>query len=77
MKKKHQKKTSVSPEFDFFIHTPLTQYEGKYIAIVGKKVISSGISAKKVWEQAKKKYPRSLPTIAKIPKNEVLILLWK
>ena len=36
---KAQKNTKkISPEFDFFINTPLTQYEGKYIAIIGKKV---------------------------------------
>jgi hypothetical protein len=73
---KKQKKIA-SAEFDFFIHAPLTQYEGRYVAIVGKKVISSGRSAKKVWEQARKKYPKSLPTLAKIPKQEVLVFLWR
>lgn len=74
--KAKQKTKITSPEFDFFLHTPLTEYEGKYVAIVGKKVISSGLSAKEVWEKAQKKYPKSLPTIAKIPKQEVLVLLW-
>lgn len=76
MKNKLKQKT-ISPEFEFFINNPLTKYEGRYVAILGKKVIESGISAKQVWESARKKYPRSLPTIAKIPKQEVLILLWK
>jgi len=75
---KAQKNTKkISPEFDFFINTPLTQYEGKYIAIIGKKVVSSGDSATLVWNRAKKKYPKSLPTIAKIPKKELLVLIWK
>ena len=66
----------VSPEFEFFISNPLTKYEGRYVAILGRKVIGSGVSAREVWESARKKYPGSLPTIAKIPKEEVLILLW-
>lgn len=73
--KKEQKQ--VSPEFDFFVHTPLDRYEGKYVAILGKKIVSSGLSAKEVWEKARKKHPKSIPTIAKVPRQEILVLLWK
>ena len=68
---------SQSEEFEFFIHNPLNNYEGKYIAIVGKKVVSSGSSAKETWDKARKKLPKSIPTIAKIPKKEVMVLVWK
>ena len=70
-------KGSASEEFDFFVKNPLSEYEGSYVAIIGKKVVSFGASAKEVWEQARKKYPKSLPTIAKIPKKEVMVLVWK
>lgn len=72
---KKQKKRS--GEFEFFVNTPLRRYEGMYVAILGKKVISSGTSAKEVWEKARKKNPKSLPTIAKIPKKEVMVLIWR
>lgn len=75
--KTKKKQKQISPEFDFFIHAQLDQYEGKYVAILGKKVVGSGISAKEVWERTKKKYPKSIPTIAKVPKQEVLVLLWR
>lgn len=75
-KHKQMSKTP-SHEFDFFLHNPLTEYEGKYVAILGKKVISSGMSAKDVWKEALKKYPKSLPTMAKIPKQDILVLSWK
>lgn len=68
---------SVSEEFEFFIQNPLSNYEGKYVAIIGNKVISSGSSAKETWDKARKKLPNSLPTIAKIPKKEVMVLVWK
>ncbi len=67
---KTMRKTST--EFDFFVHTPLTKYKGKYVALVGKKVVAFGVSAKDVWEKARKKHPQKLPTIAKIPKEEVV-----
>lgn len=67
----------ISPEFDFFVHSSLDRYEGKYVAILGKKVVSSGLSAKTVWEKAREKYPKSIPTIAKVPRQEILVLIWK
>ena len=78
----HRQKTKkelieISPEFDFFVHNPLTKYEGRYVAILGRKVIASGKSAKEVWSEAKKRYPKSLPTIAKIPKEEILVMIWR
>ena len=68
---------SRSDEFEFFIHNPLNNYEGKYVAIVGKKVISSGSSAKETWDKAIKKLPNSIPTIAKVPKKEIMVLVWR
>ena len=77
IQKQRGEKGKNSPEFYFFVHAPLTKYKGKYIAILGKRVVASGVSVKKVWEEARKKYPKQLPTIAKIPKEEVLVMLWK
>lgn len=73
-----REKKGTSPEFQFFVETPLTQYKGKYVALLGKKVVASGVSAKEVWEKAKRKYQKELPTIAKIPKEEVLVMIrWR
>lgn len=66
-----------SQEFDFFLRANLEKYKGEYVAIVGKKIASHGKNAKEVWEKAKNKFPDSLPTIAKIPREEALILIWK
>lgn len=72
-----RKSWAISKEFDFFVHNPLSKYEGMYVALVGQKVIASGNSAKEVWEKALKKHPKNLPTIAKLPKEEVLVMLWR
>lgn len=72
-----RKKPGVSEEFNFFVHNPLSKYKGMYVALAGKKVLASGASAKKVWEEALKKNPKKLPTIAKLPEEEVLIMVWK
>lgn len=72
-----RKNLEISKEFDFFVHNPLTKYKGLYVALIGNKVIASGDSAKEVWEKALKKSSSNLPTIAKLPKEEVLILYFQ
>ena len=65
-----------SNEFNYFIKADLTRYKGSYIAIVGNKVVAHGDSAKEVWGRARQKYPDKTPTLAKLPKEEALILIW-
>ncbi len=65
-----------SKEFEFYVKADLRRYEGKYIAIVEDKVVASGNNAKEVFEEAKKKTGK-IPTMAKIPREETLILTLK
>lgn len=62
-----------SKEFEFYLKADLSKYEGKYVAIVGDKVVAHGNNAKDVLDEAKKKYPDKIPTLAKIPKEEAYI----
>lgn len=68
-----------SKEFEFYVKTDLSKYSGKYVVIVGEEVVASGENAKKVLEEVKRKFPDKIPTLAKIPKEEALILRlrWK
>lgn len=63
-----------SKEFEFYVKADLSKYKGKYIAIIGDKVVASGDNAKVVLDEATKKCPNKLPTLAKIPKEDTLIL---
>lgn len=72
--KKKIKKIPKAKNSSFFLKSSLKKYKGKYVAILGKKIVASGKNAKEVWEKARKKYPDRLPTIAKLPKGEALIL---
>lgn len=67
-----------SKEFELYLRADLSKFKGKYVAIVEDKVVASGENAKEVFEEAKRKTGKT-PTIAKIPKEEALILSiqWK
>ncbi len=54
----------------FVIAVDFSKYSGKYVAIVGKRVVSSGIDAQKVWLDAKRKYPNAQRELLKVPKGE-------
>jgi hypothetical protein len=52
----------------------LGDYVGKWIAIVGDKVVASGKDGKVVFEEVKKKYPEKEPLILKVPEDKVMLL---
>lgn len=65
----------VKNEYQCLMSMPdLGDYVGKWIAIVGDKVIAVGPNAKNVFKQAKKGHPTKEPLILKVPKDKVMLL---
>ena len=62
-----------SKEFEWYVKTDLSRYKGRYVAIVDNEVVASGINAKKIIEEVKRKRPNKKPLIAKVPGEETLI----
>ena len=60
--------------YEFYINADLSEYAGKWIAIVDGKVVASGDRADKVYDEAKKKYPDEEIDLAKVPTDDLLIL---
>ncbi len=60
--------------YEFYISNNLAEYSGKWVAIVDEQVVASGDNAQTVLAEALKKYPDRMPALAKIPKEELLIL---
>ena len=57
----------------FFVAIDFSKYKGRYVAVVGKRVVASGTNAKQVWLEAKRKNPTARPELHKVPKGETLI----
>lgn len=58
----------------FFVAIDFSKYKGRYVAVVGARVVASGTDPKRVWSEAKRKNPRGRPELHKIPKGETLVL---
>lgn len=63
----------MNKNYNFFMKTDLSSYIGKWIAICNEKVVSYGSDAKKVFEEAKKLYPKERPLLTKVPEKETMI----
>ena len=60
--------------YEFYINADLSEYAGKWIAIVDGKVVASGDRADIVMREAEKKYPDEEIDLAKVPTDDLLIL---
>lgn len=58
----------------WFAKADLKKFESKYIAIAGKKVISSGNDPEVVYSEAKKKFPDAEVILWKVPRKEFLVV---
>lgn len=56
----------------FFVAIDFSKYRGRYVAIVGRRVVASGNDAERVWLEAKRKRPDSQPELLKVSKGETL-----
>ncbi len=60
--------------YEFYINADLSEYAGKWIAIVDGKVVASGDRADEVMKEAEEKYPNKEITLAKVPTDDILVL---
>ncbi len=65
-------------EYDFESVTNVRKTTGKHagewISIIDNKIVATGTSAKGVFDETKKKYPKRIPYVMKIPSDGVMLL---
>jgi len=52
----------------------ITKFEGEYVAIIEEKIIAHGRDAKKVYQDAKDKFPKKTVFLGQVPRKEAMIL---
>ncbi len=65
----------MSQEFDFYSLSDMSEYAGKWVAILGKEIIASGDDLKEVYREAKKKAGNKEPLFSRIPKEQETLIL--
>ena len=59
--------------YEWFIKKDLSEYSGKWLAIIDKNVVASGKNVDRLIKEVKSKYPNRRPFITKV-KNKLSIL---
>ncbi len=52
--------------YEWFLKKDFSDYSGKWLAIIDKKVVASGEDANKVITKAREEYPHKRPFITKV-----------
>jgi disulfide oxidoreductase YuzD len=52
----------------------IAKFEGEYVAIIEDKIITHGKDAKKVYQEAKDKFPKKTIFLGQVPRKEAMIL---
>ena len=61
-------------DLKWFAKADLKKYEGEYAIILEKQVVMHGKNLKELLAKFRQQYPGKTPKIAKIPKEELLVL---
>jgi len=63
-------------DYEWYLETDLSKYRGKWVIIIDRKVVASGTKEemKELLKDVMKRYPNSVPLIAKIPENVAQIV---
>ncbi|MFZ2455214.1 MAG: DUF5678 domain-containing protein [Candidatus Altiarchaeia archaeon] len=60
--------------YSFVMSAPLKEYTDKWIAVVDGKIVASGLNAKSVYNEAKKKHPAKELLMDKVYGDKCLIV---
>lgn len=64
----------IDENYNYFIDTDLSQYEGKYVAIHDNKIQFSGYNLRELYNLMKERYPDAIPFITKVCSGQAMIL---
>lgn len=63
----------MSKNYQFFMKENLDSYTGQWVVIANERIVAHGKDAKKVFKEAKKRFPRERPLLTRIPDKETMI----
>ncbi len=64
----------ISSNFESLNKEEISQFAGKWIAIINNQVVINATSFKEVYNYVKKEFPNQKPLIGKIPESNPIVL---
>ncbi len=63
----------MNKNYQFFMKTNVDNYIGQWVAICSNKIVAHGKDVKKVFKEARERYPKERPFMARIPDKDTMI----
>ena len=63
----------MNKNYQFFMKANIESYIGQCVAICNQKIVSHGKDVKKVFKEAKEKFPKERPLLTRVPDKETMI----
>ncbi len=60
-------------DYEWYLNEDLSNYAGKWVAIINKKVVAFGVNVAAVLDEVRKRYPTKRPFLTKV-RNKLAIL---
>ncbi len=60
--------------YECYLKADLAAYRDQWIAVVVGQIVSSGKNAKAVFEEARARFPKRRPLLARVPGSQTMIL---
>lgn len=64
----------MTKNFEAFLKLDKSKYLNEYVVIVDKKLVATGKDIVSMLQTIKRKYPKKVPFVAKIPEKSLLVL---
>lgn len=64
----------MSKNFEAFLKLNKKGVQNKYIVMVNERVVEKGEDIEKMLNRVRKKYPKEIPFVAKIPDERMMVL---
>jgi len=64
----------IDENYEYFIETDLSEYEGKYVAIHNNEVQFSGDNLKELYYLMRERFPDAIPFITRVCSGQAMIL---
>ncbi|MBI4181751.1 MAG: succinyl-CoA synthetase subunit alpha [Candidatus Aenigmarchaeota archaeon] len=61
-------------DYECYLKANLVAYRDQWIAMVDGEIVSSGKNAKRVYEEARARFPKRRPLLARVPGLQTMIL---
>jgi hypothetical protein len=65
---------TLEKNYEWFLHANLKGYDDQWVVVVDKKVVASGNDINRILTEAKEKYPKAEPLLAKVSGKHTLVL---